>query len=187
MLRYTKIRTDLRLYSLTTAYCGLLEACYNTAFCFINNHINQARKDSILVLNSEGEWKPAMLLNSEGEQEKLACFERDDTTEAFYSCSINWKNQLFIFGGNKERQQISRLTGHKLEQVGSLDFDHRAGACSVMANKLIYLCFNLDSNDSKRCRRSTDPLEQFSDVALSTYDHRSTPTSSSDSKFNNNH
>ena len=45
-------------------------------------------KDSILVLNSYSGWQPAMLLNSEGEQEELACFEREDTTEAYYSCSI---------------------------------------------------------------------------------------------------
>ena len=140
-------------------------------------------KDPILVLNSRFGWQPAMLLNSEGEQKELDCFERDETTEAVYACSINWNNQLFIFGGANERRQISRLTGHKLERIGSLDFDHKRGACSVMANSFIYLCFNVaDSNYWKRCRRSSDPLKQFSEVALSTHRHPSTQTSSSDSK-----
>ena len=39
-----------------------------------------------------------------------------------WSCSINWKNQLYIFGGATERRQISRLSGQKLERVGDLPF-----------------------------------------------------------------
>ena len=138
-------------------------------------------KDPILVLNSFGGWKPAMLLNSEGEQKELACFERDDTTEAYNSCSINWNNQLFIFGGISDKRQISRLTGHKLEKVGTLDFVHYFGACSVMNNRFIYLCFNFA--DGNRCRRSTGPLEQFIQVSLSSYAHAATQTSCSDSKL----
>ena len=124
-----------------------------------------------------------MLLNSEGEQKELACFERDDKTEAVGSCSVNWNNQLFIFGGQTKTKQISRLTGHKLQRVGSLDVEHRFQACSVMANSFIYLCFNgANSNDNKRCRRSAGPLNQFSEVALSSYTHMDIRTSSSDSK-----
>ena len=127
-----------------------------------------------------------MLVNSAGEQKELTCFEPDSNTEAFLSCSITWNNQLFIFGGKHEKRQISKLTGHKLQRVGDLDFDHYFGSCSVMGNKYIFLCFNdLDSNDWKRCRRSTGPLEQFSEVALSTHNHRNIQTSSSDSKFKN--
>ena len=123
-----------------------------------------------------------MVLNLEGEQQKLACFQGDGTTEAFSSCFINWNNQLFIFGGSNERRQISRLTGNKLDRVGTLDFENRSGACSVMANKFIFLCFNFAfSNDKKRCRRSTGPLKQFSKIASSTYDHQNTVTSCSDS------
>ena len=138
-------------------------------------------KDPILVLNSRDGWKPAMLLNFEGEQKELDCFERDDTTDAYRSCSINWNNQLFIFGGGGDHRQISRLTDHKLERVGSLDFNHFMGACSVMNNRFIYLCFNFA--DGNRCRRSTGPLEQFSTVSLSNHTHSSTQTSSSDSEL----
>ena len=141
-------------------------------------------KDPILVLNGYDGWKPAMLLSSAGEQKELACFERDDTTEAFQSCSINWNNQLFIFGGRSDKRQISQLTGHKLEKVGSLDFDLFNGACSVMNNRLIYLCFNTaESTDYRRCRRATGPLEQFSQVPLSIHDHTSIGTSCSDCKL----
>ena len=151
--------------------------------------------DTILILSSKrghssSPWKPAMLLKSGGEQQELACFERDDATEAQYSCAINWNNQLFVFGGILvDRRQISRLTGHKLERVGSLDFDHYIGGCSVMNNEFIYLCFNSGPSstagpyDHKRCRRSTGPMEQFSEVALSTHSHAVTKTSCTDCKF----
>ena len=124
-----------------------------------------------------------MLINSEGEQKELSCFERDDNTEAYFSCSINWKNQLHVFGGGSERRQISRLNGYRLTRIGNLDFDHQLGACSVMANQFIFLCFNsYNSTDYKRCRRSTGPLDTFSEIALANHTHQDTKTSCSESK-----
>ena len=129
-----------------------------------------------------------MLINSAGEQEELTCFDRDDHVQAAFACSINWQNELFIFGGSNkghnEQRKISRLSGHKLEHVGDLSFDHYNGACSVMANKTIFLCFGLSNSDtdSKLCRHSTGPFEKFSEVTLSTHLHRGIQTSCSDSK-----
>ena len=146
---------------------------------FVVNLIKQAT-ETILVLNSGGGWKSAMLMNLAGGQEESTCFQPDDNTAAHGSCSIKWQNQLFIFGGYSEKRQISKLSGSKLERVGTLPFDHWTGACSVMADR-VYLCFNRD--DGNLCRRSTGPLEQFSSIAFSTHDHRNTRTSCSDSKF----
>ena len=124
-----------------------------------------------------------MLINSEGEQKELSCFVQDDKTEARMSCSINWKNELHVFGGWREKRQISRLNGYRLERIGELAFDHYWGACSVMANQFIYLCFNIrDENDLKRCRRSTGPLETFIEISLTNHGHRFTKTSCSESK-----
>ena len=110
------------------------------------------------------------------------CLDRGDFTQTSdNSCFVTWKNELFVFGGRGEHQQISRLFGQKLERVGDLSFDHYDGACSVMAHKFIFLCFGW--GNYQRCRRSTGPLERFSEVALSTHKHQSTQTSCSDSKF----
>ena len=91
-----------------------------------------------------------MLINSAGEQEELSCFKRQDATEAWFSCSVSWKNQLFIFGGYEEKTQISRLIGYKLKHVGDLTFNHHSGACSVMDNRYIFLCFNLANQGGLR-------------------------------------
>ena len=124
-----------------------------------------------------------MLINSAGEQKELSCFERGDITDATYSCLINWKNHLFVFGGWYEKRQISRLSGYRLERIGTLDFDHQYGACSVMANQFVFLCFNLHSSDHKRCRRSTGPLKPFTEVTLAKHEHSNTQTSCSESKY----
>lgn len=151
--------------------------------CSVVNLTSQTDKnETILVLNSSRNgWKPAMLINIEGEQEELACFERDQNTEAHDACSIKWRNQMHIFGGFGMKRQISKLNGFKLEGIGRLSFGHKSGTCSVMNDQYIYLCFN--SDDNKRCRQSTGPLETFSDVSLSNHDHRLTQTSCSDSKY----
>ena len=123
-----------------------------------------------------------MLIKSTGEQKELACFERGERTEAELSCSLVWQNQLHIFGGQYETRQISRLNDYKLERIGDLSFDHFDGACTVMASQFIYLCFNDDPNDTKRCRQSTGPLQGFTEIALSTHEHLWTRVSCSDSK-----
>ena len=113
-----------------------------------------------------------MLVKTGGEQEELGCFERDNDTEVFFSCQAIWQNELHVFGGNVKKRQISKLNGHRLERLGSLTFDHREGQCSVMNNQYIYLCFQLDNSvDWNRCRRSTGPLETFSEIELSNHNH----------------
>ena len=95
---------------------------FANVLCLVVNLVFQEKNKKILVLNSQYGWKPAMLINSAGEQKKLTCFERDGDTEAYYSCSITWKNQFHVFGGYSYFRQISRLNGYKLERIGSLDF-----------------------------------------------------------------
>ena len=60
--------------------------------------------------NYQKPWKPAILITQAGEKRELSCFEKDFITEAQWSCSISWENQLYVFGGASETRQISRLT-----------------------------------------------------------------------------
>ena len=135
------------------------------------------------MLNSHRGWKPAMFINERGNQQEVACFEKEGSTDAFYSCGINWQNRLYIFGGWFQRRQISLLSGRKLNRISSLTFDHASSGCSVMGDE-IYLCFNAGSwSDSKVCRKTTGPLEAFSKVLSSNFDHFGIQISSSNSKF----
>ena len=149
---------------------------------FVSLDAQAEKNGAVLVLNSRKGWKPAMVIKSNGEQQELSCFERDGNTEAYKSCSLTWQNRFHVFGGDKRRRQISRLNGYKLARIGDLAFDHYLGACSVMANQFIFLCFNIYNSNDYKCRRSTGPLETFSEVSLTTHDHRRTQTSCSESK-----
>ena len=65
-----------------------------------------ASKRTVLVLNGVSEmgyWEPAMLIDSSERKEELGCFSPDDNTEAFHSCSLVWNNQLYIYGGENNR------------------------------------------------------------------------------------
>ena len=127
-----------------------------------------------------------MLINPTGGQKELTCFETGSKTAAWTSCSVNWQNRFYIFGGHDydHLRQISLLQGHKLQRVGTLSFNHRYGACSVLSSQYIFLCFNgLSPNDYKRCRRSNGPLETFSEVSQSNHEHKWILTSCSESKF----
>ena len=96
-----------------------------------------------------------------------------DDTEVYHSCSVTWRNDFYIFGGNKNKNQISMLNGCKLERIGTLEFEHWLGACAV-ANHQILLCFNLSINDGKKCRTANSPTGQFSEISSSNFDHQQT-------------
>ena len=108
----------------------------------------------------------------------------NEQSEVYKSCSVQWRNGFYVFGGSSNKRQISKVDGCQLRPIGSLAFDHYTGGCSVM-NDAIYLCFNVvfNSGDYKRCRSATEPTENFTQIPLSTFDHRWARTASSNSKL----
>ena len=148
----------------------------------ISTTTSLAQNKTVLVLNSWNGWKPALLLDATGRQDELDCFSHDENAEAYQSCSLTWQNQLHIFGGNSNRRQISRLSGYRLEFIGSLPFDHHLGACTNFADQKIFLCFNYYIG-FKTCRWSREPLGTFEQATLASYDHRETRISSSNGKL----
>ena len=122
-------------------------------------------------------------------------------SQIHYSCSVNWKNQMIIFGGEDLRRQINQVQGCSLEKIGfgshriqlwnyallvrtssgTLAFDHDGGACTSHNDK-IYLCFSWEG-DEKLCRQASGPLEAFSEMQRSNYEHTLTGMAASDSKL----
>ena len=76
-----------------------------------------------------------------------------EKTETYHSCSLTWQGKLYVFGGDKEKRQISVLNGCTLERISYLNSDHYWGACTNM-NDQIYLCFNMG------------PTEDYKNVAF---------------------
>ena len=136
---------------------------------------------TVLVLNSVGPWQPALLINSAGRQDELKCFWAEDDAEASASCSLVWNNRLYIYGGMDNERQISRLDKYSLLVVGALPFDFYRGACTNMAGRKFFLCFN--TKNKKGCYWSANPLGDFQTVTLASHDHSLTRISSSESKL----
>ena len=141
-------------------------------------------KTNVLILfNTQN----PIITNAEGKVEyadKDFSFSFGEGTQALFSCSITWRNQFFVFGGKADRKQISILNGCQLERIGSLAFDQYYGGCANVGDEAIYLCFNQEAADNKKCRFGVDPLGEFREVEKSLYPHRETRIRASVTSFN---
>ena len=139
-------------------------------------------QSNILILNTRYENVP-IITDIYGSEKRDFDFEFQPDTEVDMSCSITWQNELFVFGGARMKRQISKLVGCSLTNVGQLSFDHKYGACSNVANRMLYLCFNSDYGDEKKCRFASSPNDEFEEISDSSYEHEFTRIGSSDRKL----
>ena len=108
-------------------------------------------------------------------------------TQKLLTVRLQWGTKTFptVVFENWERQnqkrQISEVTQCKLKRIGTLDFDHRWGACSNVDDREIYLCFS--RYEVKQCRAAVDPLAEFIEITPSTYKHLYARTAASPSNF----
>ena len=125
--------------------------------------------------------KSSFLINLHGGYDKVN-FKFDDSTGVDKSCSLQWHNHYYIFGGWTTRleQQVSMVNGYRLERKGSFNFKFHNGACTVLNQKTIVLCFDDDEKDV--CRQSNNPLGIFTKLPNSNFDHVRTRIASFDGK-----
>ena len=118
--------------------------------------------------------KPVLITNVAGKIEYPGedfDFQIGDDTEVYHSCSITWRSQFFLFGGEKEKTQISTITGCKLDRIGTLSFELDFGGCANINDETIYLCFSITEGDSRKCRIGQSPVGDFSGIDDSSYQH----------------
>ena len=116
------------------------------------------------------------LIGTTGELSTTFDFNGQKITE---SCGVTFQNKHFIFGHAEKKRQILELNDCGLISIGSLKFDSKQSACSS-TDQVILLCFNTESaNDYKRCRQASSPTGQWSELALSKFDHRFTSIATS--------
>ena len=144
------------------------------------------KKDEILFLIQYKGFKQPVITDASGKVDIDFNFEFGENTSIYQSCSMTYRNEFYVFGGETyyggDRRQISKLSGCGLERIGTLDFDHYRGACTGVSDTTIYLCFSNASSDRKRCRYAENPLETFAEAASSFYDHEWTSIAASECK-----
>ena len=132
-----------------------------------------------MAINTFNGDKRAFSINPRGGYDKLD-FQFGKTTEVYKSCSLQWHNHYYIFGGYNERRQVSMVNGNRLQRKATLDFNFEDGACTVLNQQTIILCFDFD--ETKVCRKSNNPLGTFTKLPNSNHEHHSTRTASIDGK-----
>ena len=127
---------------------------------------------TVLILNTAFDYNVPVLTDSSGRVDTDLAFTFDENTSVRYSCSVTFKNQHFVYGGfGVYKRQISRIEGCQLRRIRDLPFDHERASCAAVGDDRIYLCFNLNSADHKKCRYAPGPEGPFYDAPLSNYDH----------------
>ena len=133
-----------------------------------------ARLTSVLILNAYSSMTP-IITNLRGSVKFGGTdfeFEFGTDTQVYRSCSINWKGDLYVFGGATEKRQVSLVDGCQLTRVSTLSFDLYSGACTNVNNKELFLCF--DYSDGKKCWKSSNPEGPFSFTPESLKNHKQT-------------
>ena len=113
-------------------------------------------------------------------------FEFNNDTDVFRACSLQWHNHHYVFGGIDGRAlnaQVSMVNGNRLEKIKKLEFAFDEGACTVLNQATILLCFNRRENQSKLCRKSNNPLGSFTKLPASTYGHAKIRVASFDGNY----
>ena len=122
----------------------------------VNLTIKFFRYIGILAINTHSGNKLAYSIDPQGGYMQLRSFEFGDDTEVFLSCSLQWKNQYYVFGGLNEKTQVSMVIDFRLERKGRLAFNFDIGGCTVLEQLIIVLCFT--DKEGKLCRQSKTPM-----------------------------
>ena len=135
---------------------------------------------AIFGSDSFGE-KRAFSINPHSDYVQLN-FQFANNTEVYHSCSIQWKNNYYIFGGGNIKHQVLMVGGNRLERKADLDFAFSGGGCTVLNQITILLCFGNSKTKFRVCRQSNNPLGSFTKLPNSNHGHWFTRIASFDGK-----
>ena len=137
----------------------------------------------ILILSTSSIVNLPVLTDSNGKYERDLDFSISRSTEVYHSCSLTWRGEHYVFGGQLMRQQIAKIHDCALMKIGQLQHNFIEGACSNVADQYIYLCFGTGGRDWKKCRKLTSPTGTNMEISLSFYPHAKTRIASSSRKI----
>ena len=145
------IRMFDRLDNITCFYTVKVWFLYRHTLCFwvvlsltkiiCKKTTAPAVRKTVLVLNTHESINVPVLVDAEGRLDSELMTVYGEETEVHGSCSVTYQNRFYMFGGKKQKRQISEVTECEVKRIGSLDFDHSEGACSDNDHE-IFLCFH---------------------------------------------
>ena len=117
-----------------------------------------------------------MTIKASGQFDDDLDFVIEDDSNVYKSCAVTFKNEFYVYGSYYENEEwyrpISKIDGCRLRKIGELPFYHSYGACAVVDDDSIYLCFNdFGGNTYKVCHFATQPQGPFASVPKSHFNH----------------
>ena len=62
----------------------------------------------------------SVITNANGKDDRDIDFIMGRNTEIEESCSLTWRGEHYVFGGNSQKRQISKIIGCELRNIGEL-------------------------------------------------------------------
>ena len=162
-----------REYALNLKNCPCEENCPEGCPC--KEYECPTRNTWSLVINTRDSKNSPLVVDGYGQSKEID-FSYQSQTEAFGSCSVVWNGKMHLFGGSFYKRQISVVDQCQLKKIGELTFDMFYGACAQRNDAKIYICFEAYNNPAtgRNCRQSDAPLDSFSQLPSSNYNHQNT-------------
>ena len=110
------------------------------------------------MLNTFNGVKQALSIYPHGGHVKMD-FNIPGNVEIYQSCSLVFQDKMYVFGGNQKHRQIAEVSLKcGIDRLGDLPFDFVNGACTVIKDDEIMLCFDFKELDQGRvCRIDKSP------------------------------
>ena len=147
---------------------------------------------AVLILSTSHVENKPIITDLDGNVNEIS-FSIQDGVEVQSSCSITFRGQFFIYGGQNRKNQVARVEDCSLKDTGfKLPFEMDAGGCTVTTRDQVYLCFgeadqsNNTTGARQMCHKSNNPMTNFTQVTNSSYPHGYTQIAASESKYNTN-
>ena len=132
-------------------------------------------KTWILVLNTRKSENKPLIIDGNGQSKEIG-FIYGTGTEVASACSVIWRGEMYVFGGYTHQRQISMVDQCQLTRIGDLPFNMYHGACAQRNDQEVFICFEVfnEPSTSKNCYLANGPLDNFSSLPNSTYEHSNT-------------
>ena len=137
---------------------------------------------SVLILSTRQEESVPVITDLSGKYDTVFNFTFEPETSAYGTCGLLYKDEFYVFGGKNNHHTIAMISGCALKLIGKLPFTFDTGNCVIGGNE-IYLCFDYQSYEGNRCRKTQNPLGPFIPVKNSTYEHYYTAMAASGGEY----
>ena len=78
----------------------------------------------VLVLNTFDASNVPMITDFNGKDNRDIAFVLGENTEVKHSCSMTWRGEHYVFGGDRQTKQVSKIVGCELRNIGWFRFKY---------------------------------------------------------------